>query len=401
MKTAIFRAFLSLCLLGCVCLGAPAEGAAFPFGDNIQLRGKLDNCRFEFERTGKGRVAFLGGSITERNGYRPLVCELLRKRFPDTTFTFINAGIASTTSITGAFRLQRDVLSAGPIDLLFVEFAVNDDQDGHYTRAECIRGMEGVIRHARRANQNTDIVMIYFVNPGMLQACQHGRTPLTIEAHGAVARHYGISTINVARELAAEIRAGTMTWKEYGGVHPAPQGNALCARMVGELFSRAWASPLNPGEKPAPHAMPARPLDSFSYFAGRFVSPNQAKVVSGWTFGVPDWKTIPGAKRARFNTVPMLCATKPGAQATFTFSGTAVGAYILAGPDAGMAEASIDGGPFKAVDLYHLYSKDLQYPCTVMLADGLKPGPHTLTLRLSPKTRSAGHAMRIMEFGVN
>ncbi len=403
VNTAILRSLLSLFLYlaGCVCIGAPTEGTALPFGDSVELRGNLDNSRLEFERTGEGRVAFLGGSITERNGYRPLVCELLRRRFPHTRFTFINAGIASTTSITGAFRLQHDVLSAGPIDLLLVEFAVNDDQDGHYSRTECIRGMEGIIRHARLANPNMDIVMIYFVNPGMLLACQEGKTPLTIEAHGAVARHYGIPTINVARELASEIGAGTMTWKKYGGVHPAPPGNALCARMVDELFRRAWIPPLNPGEKPAPHAVPARPLDRFSYFAGRFVSPNQAKVISGWTFGVPDWKAIPGAKRDRFNMVRMLCATDPGAQATFSFSGTAVGAYILAGPDAGIAEGSIDGGPFKTVNLYHFYSKDLQYPCTVMLGDELKPGRHTLTLRLSAQTRSAGHAMRIMEFGVN
>ena len=108
-----------------------------------------------------------------------------------------------------------------------------------------------------------------------------------------------------------------------------------------------------------------------------------------------------GAKRARFNIVPMLCATDPGAQATLSFSGTAVGAHTLASPDAGMAEASIDEGPFETVNLYHFYSKDLQYPCTVMLGDGLTPGRHTLTLRLSSQTRSAGCAMRIMEFGVN
>ena len=41
-------------------------------------------------------------------------------------------GIASTCSVTGAHRLTRDVLSKGDVDLFFIEFAVNDDQDaGH------------------------------------------------------------------------------------------------------------------------------------------------------------------------------------------------------------------------------------------------------------------------------
>ena len=32
-------------------------------------------------RTGKGNVAFLGGSITEMDGYRPMVCEYLKKKY--------------------------------------------------------------------------------------------------------------------------------------------------------------------------------------------------------------------------------------------------------------------------------------------------------------------------------
>jgi len=36
-----------------------------------------------------------------------------------------------------------------------------------------------------------------------------------------------------------------------------------------------------------------------------------------------------------------------------------------------------------------------------MLGTALPPGAHTLTLRISPETRSAGHAMRIMRFAAN
>jgi hypothetical protein len=131
-----------------------ADPAAVPdFGGNVVLRGNLENSRQQFERANKGNVVFLGGSITEMEGYRPMVCSLLEERFPKTEFTFTNAGIGSTCSTTGAFRLRRDVLDHGPVDLLFVEFAVNDDQDGHLSREECIRGMEGVVRHALLASR--------------------------------------------------------------------------------------------------------------------------------------------------------------------------------------------------------------------------------------------------------
>ena len=113
---------------------------------NIHFRGKLTNALHTFSTQDKGHVAFIGGSITEMNGYRPLVCELLQRRFPKSEFLFTNAGIASTCSTTGAFRLQRDVLNKGRVDLLFVEFAVNDQEDAQHTRRECIRGLEGIVR---------------------------------------------------------------------------------------------------------------------------------------------------------------------------------------------------------------------------------------------------------------
>ncbi len=381
-------------------LGAACTAAA-EFGDNVRLRGDFQNARIAFEREGKGTVAFLGGSITEMNGYRPLVGELLRRRFPKTAFTFINAGISSTCSTTGAFRLGTDVLGQGPVDLLFVEFAVNDDQDAHHTREACIRGMEGIIRHARQAHPDMDIVMTFFVNEGMLSTLQQGKTPLTVAAHTAVAEAYAVPTVHLAKEVAAQITAGTLTWQQYGGVHPAPHGNALCARMIDELFNLAWRGPLPKEVAKAPNLVPLTPLDPLSYAAGRFIDPAAAKVKQGWTWGVPEWPAIPGGKRTRFTALPMLCAETPGAELTLAFEGRAVGAYVVAGPDAGIVEASIDGGPFQQAELYHAFSKELHYPRTVMFTVDAAEGVHTLTLRVSGETRAAGHAARIIQFVAN
>ena len=377
-----------------------AEDASHSFGENVQFRGSLANSRIRFEREKKGTVAFMGGSITEMNGYRPMVCDILKKRFPATDLKFVDAGIASTCSTTGAFRLTTDVFAQGPVDLFFVEFAVNDDQDAAHTRAECIRGMEGIIRHARQINPNIDIVITFFVNEGMLKTLQAGQTPLTIEAHEAVAKLYAISTINLAKEAAEEITAGKLTWQQYGGVHPAPFGNAIGARMIDDLFNRAWAAPLPADAATKAHLLP-EPLDPLSYANGRFIDSKEAQIKSGWTLAVPDSEILQGGKRPRFTSIPMLCAIEPGAEATLSFEGTAIGAYVVAGPDAGILEASVDGGPAINVDLFHHFSAGLHYPRTVMLASDLSPGKHTLTLRISQETKSAGHAARIMQFGVN
>ena len=135
--------------------------AAAEISKNVHLRNDFDNSWVAFAGKKKGTVAFIGGSITEMNGYRVMVEEDLRRRFPGTDFTFVNAGISSTCSTTGAHRLARDVLSTQP-DLLFVEFAVNDDQDASHAERECRRGMEGILRQARVTNPAMDIVVTTF-----------------------------------------------------------------------------------------------------------------------------------------------------------------------------------------------------------------------------------------------
>ena len=155
------------------------------------------------------------------------------------------------------------------------------------------------------------------------------------------------------------------------------------------------------GTKQTPHPMPAAPLDPLHYGSGRFIDPSRAAAGDGWTLGVPDWSKLKGSCRSRFAKNRMLCADRPGAELTLRFTGTAVGAYVLAGPDAGVVEATVDGGPPKQVALYHHYSKGLHYPRTVMLATDLKPAEHTLRLRISQKPSSGGHAMRILQFAAN
>ncbi len=377
-------------------VAAAAEPAAAP---NVHCRGSLANSRLQFE-SGKGHVAFLGGSITEMDGFRPMVSDRLKKQFPKCEFAFTNAGIASTCSTTGAFRLATDVLAKGPVDLLFMEFAVNDDQDAGHAKRECIRGLEGIIRHLWEHNPNADVVVAFFVNEGMLADIAAKRTPMVVAAHDAVAAHYQVSSVDLTKEVADRIAAGKLTWKDYGGVHPAKPGNALAAEQIGIALDTGWKDSL---QAKVPHKLPAQPLDAGNYGHGRFAALTDAKLGTGWTLEKPMWKQIPGQWRDRFREIPLLMATEPGAELTFQFEGQSVGAYVLAGPDAGKLDASIDGGPVATVELFHKYSSGLHYPRTVMFATDLAAGKHTLTLRLGKDKNpgSKGTAARIVQFAVN
>ena len=80
-----------------------------------------------------------------------------------------------------------------------------------------------------------------------------------------------------------------------------------------------------------------------------------------------------------------------------------MGAFVLAGPDAGVVEVQVDGGSWRTVNFYHRHSRGLHYPRTVVLAEDLPAGSHVMTVRISKTAdaQSQGWAIRIMEFAVN
>ena len=88
------------------------------------------------------------------------MAESLQRRFPKTEFDFVYAGIGSTDSTYGAFRLHRDILSKGKVDLLFIESAVNELHNSR-TRDDITKAVEGIILQSRRHNPHIDIVAQY------------------------------------------------------------------------------------------------------------------------------------------------------------------------------------------------------------------------------------------------
>lgn len=376
----------------------------------VTVRGDLDHSRSIFAESKRGTVVFMGGSITEMKGYRPMVCQSLQTRFPDTEFTFINAGISSTCSHTGAFRMPTDILTHHP-DLLLVEFAVNDDQDADHSYQQALRGMEGILRSARNANPNLDIIVTHFVNPPMLETVRQGGVPTSIRAHETAADHYSVSTCNVAVELADQIATGKTTWEIYGGVHPKPAGNRIATDLIERVFDRVNFSAekysrqqpeLPPRRKRIPHPLPP-PIDDHCFANGRFLDDRDIRLGARWQRLVPDWKAIPGSFRSRFADRKLTVAESPGAELKIDFRGTAVGLFVLAGPDAGSVDYAIDNGPWQTKDLYHRFSKGLHYPRTVVLQSGLKENEHSVRLRVSESKNdsSSGHAVRVLEFVAN
>lgn len=370
------------------------------FGEWFEVRGGLSNSQKVFSETKKGTVAFLGGSITEMNGWRNLVIEEIQKRFPDTEFEFISAGISSTGSTPGAFRLTTDVFTQGKkVDLLFEEAAVND-YTNFRTQTEMVRGMEGIVRHARILNPNVDVVVMYFAEPAKNADYEAGKTPDVILQHEKVANQYNIPSINLAKEVFDRIQAGEFTWKEdFKDLHPAPFGHQLYCATICRLLDACWNTDAPKAVTPE---LPA-PVDAFSYAYGHYESIEKAQLGAGWNL-VENWTpSISCGTRKGFVNVPMLETTTPGSELTFRFQGTAVGIFAISGPDTGIVEWSIDGGSWKQKDFFTPWSRSLYLPWSQVFEAELSDSPHVLKLRLSNEknANSSGTAIRIVHFLVN
>jgi sialidase-1 len=368
-------------------------------------RGSFRNSATKFANQKNGRVAFMGGSITANAGWRDSISLYIRQKFPNTTFEFINAGISSMGSTPAAFRLERDVLSKGKVDLLFMEAAVNDGPSGNnFPKVEQIRAMEGIARHSLTVNPEMDIVFMYFADPSKNTSYNNNQIPDVIINHDSVAKAYNIPAINLAGEVAKRMQNKEFTWEaDFKNLHPSPFGQWIYSRSMRVFLDKMWEAPVLPTDVMIAKQLPAEKIDANCYDSGYLVNVNTVPPATGWTYN-PNWFPTDGvATRADYTNVPMLIGQTPDEILTFNFNGTAVGISPACGPNAGIIMTSIDGGEWKSTDLFTKNSKTLYLPWYYTLYAGLPEGDHTMRLKLSSSknVNSTGTASIIRYFYVS
>jgi lysophospholipase L1-like esterase len=221
-----------------------SDGATITFDpavpEELRMRGGLPNFFDKLKTKDTVRIAYVGGSITEANGWRINSLNWLKSQYPKVQFVEINAAISGTGSDFAACRIIPDVMAKKP-DLVFLEHRVNGG--GGFEK----QSVEGVIRQIWKQNPLTEICFIHTVSLGMIPAIQSGKTPAFGAVIESLANQYNIPSIDfgveVARlEMAAELAmksdlpvAGKL-WFSMDGVHPGEAGHELYA----EIFARSF-----------------------------------------------------------------------------------------------------------------------------------------------------------------
>ncbi|WP_139993344.1 SGNH/GDSL hydrolase family protein [Paenibacillus paridis] len=313
----------------------------------FQIRRGLPNVARKLAGVDPFVVAFIGGSITEGYGasepdetsWRALTGNYLKKRYPQGMVICINAGVGGTTSTFGAHRMAQHVMANGEIDLLFVEFSVNDGED----REESIRGVEGIVRQCRRLSPHADICLVYTAADKNLSV----DSPFNIAVHEEVASHYELPSINLAAGIRALIQKGEIRWEELAPdlVHPNDAGYAQYAVYVQAFLEEVLALPVSSSLSTM---MLPTPLMEGNYEFGAMLDINHVEQQND--FKITEVKPEP-LINWRYG-LEHLSTDKPDSQFSFIASGRSSGLLLLCGPDTGIFEYSLDGLTFHAVNLF-------------------------------------------------
>src|ERR1043165_8112952 len=106
-----------------------------------------------------------------------------RQQYPGNQFEEIMAAVSGTGSDFGACRVQQHVIDHQP-DLVFIEFAVNDNR----MLMKFVREtMEGIVRQIYKQNKYTDICVIYTFSAENIPLLQKGIFPASVSAMETIA----------------------------------------------------------------------------------------------------------------------------------------------------------------------------------------------------------------------
>jgi lysophospholipase L1-like esterase len=382
------QGILAAALFAAVSVNAENFSHDVHVAEEFRARGGLPNFFAKLNAAAPVRIAYLGGSITAAQGWRPKTIAWFKSQFPKSEVIEINPAISGTGSDYSACRLEGDVLSQKP-DLVFLECRVNGG--GGYE----LKSVEGVVRHIWKNNPKTDICFVYTLHQGMLKDLQAGKTPWFGPILERVANAYGIPSIDLGVEIAQREKAGSLIFKgdapvagklvfSKDGVHPGDEGHAVYCEIIARSMLKMAAT----GTAAQPHARPA-PLDAANWEVATLLPVTNAVLSAGWT--PVDTEKDPIYRESFGRTHAMLRGAvkcdQAGASVTVRWNGTTVGISDIPYGEPSVLEAVVDGG--KPIAAKRAQSEKTRHARFWYLPEQV-PGVHTVTFTV--KTLPAGQS---------
>ncbi|MBQ2968485.1 MAG: hypothetical protein IJE10_10250 [Clostridia bacterium] len=330
-------------------------------------------------------VGFLGGSITQQDGWRGKTLDWIRAQYPKANVVEIDTSLSGTGADLAACRTDREILAHNP-DLVFVEYAVNGGTE---------QNMEGIIRKIWAQDNSTDIILVYTATAGNIPNYSLGRVPTYERGYENVAEHYGVPSVSFAYQIAEYYDAGQITLSgsaEPGkihfssdGTHPTMDGSILyagaVARAIATMDKHTNSGSTRNHELKSPlHADNWENAKMYDYNIGKFEGEWTEYTANGTGYD-PSYPYTGGYMTTFQKIFPKMIGTKqPGAKVTVTFTGTSIGVFDLGGTYAGQLKVTIDDNAPITLNRHTPHSSKLRHQ--YIFTPTLPYGEHTVTFEL-------------------
>ncbi|MBR4933432.1 MAG: S-layer homology domain-containing protein [Clostridia bacterium] len=330
------------------------------------------------ERGEKVSVGYLGGSITEGANALPgrswsEVTQRWIEKHVSADAEYVNAGIGGSSSAFGNMRLEKHILDKG-CDLVFVEFAVNDNQYNPFHQDS----FEALLRRLLEDEDAPAVVIV-------LSACEKSDEDAFAPME-AVSAYYDLPVVDVRRAAHFIFGKTEMTYEDFAsdGIHPYNFGHRMMADMVINLLDTVKTVSATATKDELTIKKPAADW----YYSDRFEDITFVDAGDMLNEG-SGWSVDPSAARYGFDKC--ISSSSSDNVLEFTFNGR--GLLIANTNSDAYIEVSVDGGEYKKISCYDgAYAEAHEVFC------GDSSGAHTVKIRVSPENSTS--ACTIVGFGI-
>ena len=347
-------------------------------------RGGLPNFFAKVNSGNPVKIAFLGGSITRAgNGYRDQILSWFKNQYPSTQFEEIMAAVSGTGSDFGACRVKKQVIDYHP-DLVFVEFAVNDNR---WLMQFVRETMEGIVRQIWKNNKSADICFIYTFAAENLPLLQKNIFPPSVSAMETIASHYNIPSIHMGLAAIDEINKGKLLMSgkkdeqsaiplfSIDGVHPLPEtGHKIYTQVLSKNLLLLKDNAIH-----KKHALPVA-VESKNWSDAGMISFNKRTARFQGEWHLTD--SVTKGKEYYQLQPQVYAASSAAANLKVKFKGTRFGLADIMGPGTSAIEITIDNQLPKVINRFDAFST--YYRLNYFIVSNLRKGKHTGTIRLAP-----------------
>jgi len=299
----------------------------------FKYRKTLSNTLKAIQK-GELTIGFIGGSITDSRGknrwVEPVVA-WFSKAFPDLRIYVENAAIGATGSDLAVFRAKRDIVERN-CDIVFVEFAVNDNEQ---TAEKRFRTREGLIRKLLE-NGKIDLVFTYTFMMDMYEDMKNGEVPDSVADFEILATHYNISSVWMGLYAFEQVKAGQIRWEEWipDGLHPESRGSLIYGESVIEFLKGELKK--TPVEDKS-HVLPV--AYNIKNWEKAYLLPfSKVKLTGPWI--IRRWTTVEWMDQ-------VIDTAAVGARLSFSFTGRGLALGFDFGKTSAEFRYRIDGGGWK------------------------------------------------------